>query len=180
MERIRHPEVGKSAHRFAPGFDPPLRVQREIPSKTAGFAPKSSWNDPCRAAIRRAGQARLAHGLRPANPMQSNELMLVARRMAPSLSRGQSAVYLLRLMSGVIYVGSSTDFEQRLDDHLTGQACRTTQLDPPVTVLRIETYATFSDARRRELQIKRWSRAKKEALIRGDRVRLKTLSRSRD
>ena len=112
--------------------------------------------------------------------MQSSELMLVARRMAPSLSRGQSVVYFLRLTSGVIYVGSSTDFEQRLDDHLSGQACRTTQLDPPVAVLRIETYATFSDARRRELQIKRWSRAKKEALIRGDRDLLKTLSRSRE
>jgi putative endonuclease len=99
--------------------------------------------------------------------------------MVPSLSRGQSVVYFLSLTSGVIYVGSSTDLEQRLDDHLTGQACRTTALDLPVAVLRIETYATFSNARRRELQIKRWSRAKKLALIRGDHDRLKQLSRSR-
>jgi putative endonuclease len=98
--------------------------------------------------------------------------------MVPSLARGQSVVYFLRLTSGVIYVGSFTGFEQRLDDHLTGQACRTTQLDPPAAVLRIETYAAFSDARRRELQLKRWIRAKKLALIRGDHDRLKQLSRS--
>jgi predicted GIY-YIG superfamily endonuclease len=112
--------------------------------------------------------------------LTTDSLIQTAHQLAPDISAGIPVVYFLRLRSGTIYIGSSTDFEQRLDDHLTGQACRTTQLDPPVAVLRIETYATFSDARRRELQIKRWSRAKKEALIREDRELLKTLSRSRD
>jgi predicted GIY-YIG superfamily endonuclease len=112
--------------------------------------------------------------------MPDNPFIQTARQLAPKLGTGFPVVYFLRLRSGTVYVGSSTDFEQRLDDHLTGQACRTTQLDPPAAVLRIESYATFSDARRRELQLKRWSRAKKEALIRGDRDLLKTLSRSRD
>jgi len=38
----------------------------------------------------------------------------------------------------------------------------------PVELLWSETFATHDDAFRRERQIKGWSRAKKEALIRGD------------
>lgn len=89
-------------------------------------------------------------------------------------------VYFLRLRSGILYVGCSTDLKQRLADHEAGQACRTTALDPPVAVLRIGLFATFSAARFREAQLKRWSRAKKESLIRGDTVELRRLSRSHD
>jgi predicted GIY-YIG superfamily endonuclease len=70
--------------------------------------------------------------------------------------------------------------DQRLEDHLSGQACGTAQLDPPVAILRVEFHPTFSDARRREAQLKRWSRAKKEALIRGNHPILKQLSQSHD
>jgi putative endonuclease len=70
--------------------------------------------------------------------------------------------------------------EQRLDDHVSGQACRTTALDPPSAFLRVEVCPTFSDARQREAQLKRWSRSKKETLIRGDLDRLRKLSQSRD
>jgi putative endonuclease len=99
--------------------------------------------------------------------------------MASSLSRGQSVVYFLRLKSKVIYVGSSIDLEQRLEDHLAGQACRTTHFDPPERLLRIERHDSFSAARQREAQIKRWSRAQKEALVRGDSTLLRQLSQSR-
>lgn len=88
-------------------------------------------------------------------------------------------VYFLRLRSGIIYIGASVDLPQRLDDHVSGQACRTTRLDPPITVLRVETHATFAEARARETQLKRWSRPKKDALIRGDLDHLRVLSQSR-
>jgi len=45
--------------------------------------------------------------------------------------------YFLRLKSGVIYIGASIDLEQRLDDHVSGQACRTTELDPPSALLHL-------------------------------------------
>ncbi len=63
----------------------------------------------------------------------------------------------------------------------TSQAkpARTTQLDPPLALFRVEVCSTFREARQREGQVKRWSRPKKEALIRGDRESLCTLSRSR-
>jgi putative endonuclease len=80
----------------------------------------------------------------------------------------------------MLYVGVSTDLEQRFSDHMSGQACRTTALDPPMSVLRVEVHDSLATARAREAQLKRWSRAKKEALIRGDIETLKSLSQSRD
>ena len=111
---------------------------------------------------------------------EMSALIAEARRMLPNLSRGMSVVYFLRLQSGIIYIGVSTDLAQRLDDHASGQACRTTRWDRPVGVLRIELHATFAEARAREAQLKRWSRAKKEALIHGNLDCLRALSQSRE
>ena len=108
-----------------------------------------------------------------------NDLLAEARRLLPNFSTGTSVVYFMRLHSGVIYIGASTDLEQRLADHVAGVGCRTTLLDPPATLLRLETFTTFVEARSRETQLKRWSRAKKEALIAGNFERLQLLSRSR-
>jgi putative endonuclease len=114
-----------------------------------------------------------------------NPLVAEAGRMALSkgrspASKGTCVVYFLRLRSGTIYIGASEDLEQRLVDHASGQACRTTQLDPPVALLRVEEFPIFSAARTREAQLKRWSRAKKEALLNADFERLHALSQSRE
>lgn len=100
--------------------------------------------------------------------------------MAPSLSRGIAFVYILELRSGLLYVGCSTDFEARFRDHEAGSACRTTALDSPVAVRFMEVHSDFRTARRRETQIKKWSRAKKHALISGNSALLRRLSRSRE
>jgi predicted GIY-YIG superfamily endonuclease len=107
-------------------------------------------------------------------------LQQTARRMAPSLSRGIPFVYILRLRSGNFYVGCSTDFEARFREHEQGTACRTTAIDPPEAVVFVEIQTDFPTARQRESQIKRWSGAKKQALINGDYHLLQRLSRSRD
>ncbi len=88
--------------------------------------------------------------------------------------------YILRLKSGQLYIGSTTDLDRRFAEHTAGQACRTTKLDPPVKVVYSESFPTFSEARKREAQIKRWNRAKKEALVAGDMVKLQNLSKSRN
>jgi putative endonuclease len=49
-------------------------------------------------------------------------------------------------------------------------------LDPPVKLVHTEKFASLGEARKRENQIKRWSRAKKEALISGDLARLHALA----
>ena len=90
-----------------------------------------------------------------------------------------ASLYILRLKSGNLYIGATTNLKQRYQDHLNGQACRTTKLDPPLKIVYSESLPTFSDARKREAQIKRWSRAKKEALVAGDLVGLRNLSRSK-
>jgi len=88
-------------------------------------------------------------------------------------------LYILRLKSGALYIGATTDLDQRYKDHRSGKGSRTTQLDPSVDLLYSEEFETFVEARRREAQIKRWSRSKKEALVSGDLAKLKELAKSR-
>ena len=87
-------------------------------------------------------------------------------------------LYILRLKSGQLYIGSTTDLDRRYKEHLAGKACRTTNLDPPVDLVYSETHKSFSHARKREAQVKKWSRAKKEALVSWDMAKLKTLAKS--
>jgi predicted GIY-YIG superfamily endonuclease len=109
-----------------------------------------------------------------------NLLIAAAQRIAPNLSKGMAYVYFLRLRSGNIYVGCTIDLAQRLVDHSQGVACYTTKIDPPVELLRLEPCADFRPARQCEAQLKKWSGQKKEALVRGNLVLLKHLSRSHD
>ena len=89
-------------------------------------------------------------------------------------------VYVLRLRSGQLYVGATTDLERRWREHVAGNGCRTTKLDPPTAIVCTEGFATFPEARQREAQIKRWSRAKREAPMAGDTAVLKRLAQSHD
>jgi putative endonuclease len=84
-------------------------------------------------------------------------------------------LYILHLKSGQLYAGSTTDLDHRIEEHYFGHACRTTQLDPSFDLLYSEEFGTFTEARRREAQIKKWSRSKKEALVSGDLAKLKEL-----
>ncbi len=86
-------------------------------------------------------------------------------------------IYILRLRSGGLYIGSTVDLKRRVEDHLHGHGCRTTHLDPPMELVYQEQHETIEQAERREYQVKHWTRAKKEALIRADLNQLKSLSR---
>jgi putative endonuclease len=97
-----------------------------------------------------------------------------------SASKGIGVVYFLRLRSGGLYIGASTDLGRRFDAHASGRGGRATRLDPPVSVEKVETFPTFAQARSREAQLKRWTRAKKEALLAGAVDRLQALSKSRE
>ena len=87
--------------------------------------------------------------------------------------------YILRLESGVLYPGATTDLTKRYEAHRQGTACRTTRLDQPVELIYSEEFPTFSDARKREAQVKRWSRSKKEVLVAGDMAGLQALAKRR-
>jgi putative endonuclease len=70
-------------------------------------------------------------------------------------------------------MGATTDLDQRYKDHRSGKACRTTKLDQPVALFHSEEFETNLEARRREAQVNRWSRAKKQALVSGDMAKLR-------
>ena len=112
----------------------------------------------------------------------------LALSLSKGLSKGQSFIrvkpmpgwlYILRLRSAALYTGATTDLDQRYKDHLDGKGSRTTQLDPAMNLVYSEEFGTFTEARRREAQIKRWSKSKKEALVSGDLAKLKELAKSR-
>ena len=87
--------------------------------------------------------------------------------------------YMLRLRSASLYSRSTRVLDKRIVDHFAGRGCRTTRVDPPISLAYTEEYPTYKEAFRREQQVQRWSRAKKEALIRGDVYELKRLAQRR-
>jgi len=89
------------------------------------------------------------------------------------------SVYILRMKDGRYYVGMTSDLSRRATEHGVKSGTRTTKIFGCEKVLYSEQYPDRSIAHAREQQIKRWTRAKKEALISGDKDTLKSLSRSR-
>ena len=87
--------------------------------------------------------------------------------------------YILRCADKKLYVGSTTDMEERLKRHNAGHASEFTHLHKPVELVYKEEYDTYQEAFNRERQLKKWSLAKKEALIAGDIEKLKELSKSK-
>ncbi|MBU2495758.1 MAG: GIY-YIG nuclease family protein [Candidatus Omnitrophota bacterium] len=86
--------------------------------------------------------------------------------------------YILRLKSGRLYAGITTNLQKRYKEHLKRYACRTTKIDPVIALVYSENFPNVSSARKREIQVKKWTHAKKEALIAGDVEILKRLSSS--
>ena len=82
-------------------------------------------------------------------------------------------VYILRCANGAFYVGHTDNLELRLSRHNERRGAIFTA--GPVMLAFSECYDTRLEAIRRERQLKRWTRAKKEALIAGDLQLLKRL-----
>jgi len=88
-------------------------------------------------------------------------------------------VYVLHTRDNALYVGVTETVAQRLSTHNSGKGAKWIKRDRGAQLVYSEPYLTLSSARKREVQLKKWSRAKKEALIVGDATALKELSRSR-
>jgi len=86
-------------------------------------------------------------------------------------------VYILRCSDGSLYVGHTADLTEREKAHNNGTGARYTAARRPIQVVHFEIYDSIEETLRRERQLKRWSRGKKEALIQGDVAALKALSR---
>ena len=77
-------------------------------------------------------------------------------------------VYILRGSDGSYYTGHTDSIERRVAAHQRGEILGYTYGRRPVHLVFAEECGSRANAFARERQIKGWSRAKKEALIRRD------------
>ncbi|WP_068031873.1 GIY-YIG nuclease family protein [Rhodoplanes sp. Z2-YC6860] len=87
-------------------------------------------------------------------------------------------LYILRCSDSSYYVGTTrADLEVRVAQHNAGLFGGYTATRRPVALIFSQHFESITDAIETERQVKGWTRAKKEALIRGDWDRLKLLAR---
>jgi putative endonuclease len=75
--------------------------------------------------------------------------------------------YIVRCRDNSLYCGIATDLEDRVREHNLGIGAKYTSIRKPVTLVYSERHLDVSAARKREEQVKNWSRVKKEQLIVG-------------
>ncbi len=85
--------------------------------------------------------------------------------------------YILRCCDGRLYIGHTANLRYRLWYHNAGLGAQFTRLRRPVRLVYHERFETKLPSIHREKQVKRWTRQKKEALIRGDLDTLKWASK---
>ena len=88
-------------------------------------------------------------------------------------------IYLLRCADGSFYAGHTDDLDKRIGEHATGACGGYTATRLPVELVWSQDCSTHIEALNFERQIKGWSRAKKEALIRGDWDEISRLAKTR-
>ncbi len=74
-------------------------------------------------------------------------------------------VYIVECADGSLYTGWTVDVEQRVKVHNAGRGARYTRMHGPVKLVYAEEQPDRVAAMKRELEIKRWPRAKKLKLI---------------
>ena len=91
---------------------------------------------------------------------------------------GGASVYILLCSDGSYYTGvTRRSVEERVSEHAQGLTPGYTFLRRPVKLVFCEHYERIVDAIAAERRIKGWSRAKKEAYMRGDFSALVALSK---
>jgi putative endonuclease len=89
-------------------------------------------------------------------------------------------LYILRCSDGSLYIGiTRTALELRIAQHNAGSLGGYTATRRPVALVYSQWFDRITDAIENERKLKKWSRAKKEAFVRGDFVALRQLSSRR-
>ena len=88
-------------------------------------------------------------------------------------------LYILRCNDGSYYTGCTSNIEQRISQHQSGLIEGYTSERLPVKLVYNIHFQDIRDAIAAERRIKKWSRSKKEALIRGDFELLRLLAKKR-
>lgn len=74
-------------------------------------------------------------------------------------------IYILRCSDGTLYTGCARDPVSREEAHNCGRGAKYTRSRLPVRLVYTELCDSLSSALRRERELKRWRRLRKEALI---------------
>ena len=78
-------------------------------------------------------------------------------------------VYIAKAKTGRYYTGITTNTQKRIEKHNNGKGSNMAkQQGPFVLVYKSLSFQNKSEARKKEAQIKGWSRIKKEKLIKGE------------
>lgn len=75
-------------------------------------------------------------------------------------------LYIIECKTGEFYTGIAQDVVERVAEHNKGSACRYTKFRGPVRLVYSEVCVDYSAARKREKQVKDFSRSKKLSLMR--------------
>ena len=80
------------------------------------------------------------------------------------------SVYILRTSSNTLYIGQTNNLERRLEEHKNNKtkSAKYIRYFSSFDLIFKEMYSTRKEAMNREIQLKKWTKAKKEALIKGD------------
>ena len=82
-----------------------------------------------------------------------------------SLNNMEWCVYIIECRDGTLYTGVAKELEARIAQHNAGKGAKYTRGRGPVTLLYSESVGDRGTALRREIAVKRMTRAKKLALI---------------
>lgn len=79
-------------------------------------------------------------------------------------------VYILRTSSNTLYIGQTNNLEKRLKEHQnkSSRSAKYIRYFSGFELVYSEEYPTRKEAMQKEAELKKWPRAKKEALIKGD------------
>ena len=87
-------------------------------------------------------------------------------------------LYIVRCSDGSLYIGTTrVTLEIRIAQHNGGTFKGYTESRRPVVLVHAEWFDRITDAIENERKLKKWTRAKKEAFIRGDFASLRALAR---
>ena len=80
--------------------------------------------------------------------------------------------YMVRCSDNSLYSGQTSNLERRIKEHNSSlsRSAKYLRAKKPVALVYFEKYATLKEAMQREINIKKWTKAKKESLIRSNKI----------
>ena len=76
-------------------------------------------------------------------------------------------IYILRTSSNTLYIGQTNNLEKRLKEHRshTTRSSKYLRSFKSFELVYTEVYKTRTEAMQREIELKKWPKSKKEAMI---------------